>query len=81
MNVTIEVMSKLCAYKMLLVDYLCTGLAYVGFATEKELNQAIGRNKNFIGGKRIFLKKADKETVEETVVDEKPRPWEIKQVP
>ena len=56
------------------------GLAYVGFSSEKDMNQALGRNKNFIGGKRIFLKTADKVPMEEPVTEDKPRPWEIKQV-
>lgn len=53
------------------------GIAYVGFKTEQDLDQALRRNKNFIGGKRIFLKKAEAEDIE-TEKPEKPRPWELK---
>ena len=52
----------------------------MGFNSEKDLHQALGRNKNFIGGKRIYLKTADKVPMEEPVVGDKPRPWEAKQV-
>ena len=52
----------------------------MGFSSEKDLNQALGRNKNFIGGKRIYLKTADKVPIEAPVVEDKPRPWELKQV-
>ena len=49
----------------------------MGFESESDLEQGLRRNKNFIGGKRIFLKKCDQEQVDipET---EKPRPWEVK---
>ena len=58
--------------------YLCvSGIAYVGFKTEKDLDQALRRNKNFIGGKRVFLKTAETEEVE-PVEAESPRPWELK---
>ena len=58
--------------------YLCvSGIAYVGFKTEKDLDQALRRNKNFIGGKRVFLKTAETEEVEPVEV-EAPRPWELK---
>jgi len=57
--------------------FVCLGIAYVGFKTEKDLEQALRKNKNFIGGKRVFLKKADSEEIQPTV-DDKPRPWELK---
>ncbi|XP_052219695.1 probable RNA-binding protein 19 isoform X2 [Dreissena polymorpha] len=54
------------------------GIAYVGFKTESELEQALRRNKNFIGGNRVFLKKAESEEMLQQ--DEgKQRPWELKQ--
>ncbi|XP_053375079.1 probable RNA-binding protein 19 isoform X2 [Mercenaria mercenaria] len=53
------------------------GIAYVGFETENDLEQGLRRNKNFIGGKRIFLKKCDNDQVD-IPEPEKPRPWEIK---
>lgn len=55
------------------------GVAFVGFGSEKELDQAYGRNKNFLGGKRIFLKKTQTELTTEEVKEDVPRPWELKQ--
>lgn len=42
------------------------GVAYVDFSSEKDLNDAMRRNKNFIKSKRVYLKKC--ETGEETAV-------------
>ena len=56
------------------------GVAFVGFGSEKDLDQAYGRNKNFLGGKRIFLKKTQTELTTEEVKEDVPRPWELKQV-
>ncbi|KAH9524247.1 putative RNA-binding protein 19 [Bulinus truncatus] len=53
------------------------GVAFVEFATEKEQEQALGRNKNFINGKKIFLKKSTDELQTEKKVAAPP-PWELK---
>ncbi|KAK7475665.1 hypothetical protein BaRGS_00033091 [Batillaria attramentaria] len=53
------------------------GIAFVEFRSEKDLEAAMGRNKNFIGGKKIFLKKVTEE-IAEAPKEEKPRPWELK---
>lgn len=42
------------------------GVAYVDFSSEKDLNDAMRRNKNFIKSKRVYLKKC--ETGEDTAV-------------
>ncbi|GFO19800.1 multiple RNA-binding domain-containing protein 1 [Plakobranchus ocellatus] len=53
------------------------GVAFVEFATAKELDQGMGRNKNFINGKKIFLKKSA-EAAEQAVKPVTPAPWELK---
>ena len=53
------------------------GIAYVSFDCEEDVVKALGRNKNFIGGKRIFVNRYKVETVE-SKNGEKPRPWENK---
>ncbi|XP_005105065.1 probable RNA-binding protein 19 [Aplysia californica] len=52
------------------------GVAFVEFSTEKDLEQAMGRNKNFINGKKIFLKKSAEEVVEKKA--SAPPVWEVK---
>ncbi|KAK3600296.1 hypothetical protein CHS0354_027139 [Potamilus streckersoni] len=55
------------------------GIAYVEFANEKDLEQAMRRNKNFIGGKRIYLKKSEiEDSAAETTVEDSTKPWERK---
>ncbi|WAR01970.1 RBM19-like protein [Mya arenaria] len=49
----------------------------MGFKTEKDLDEALRKNKNFIGGKRVFLKKAESEEMPKSE-PEKLRPWELK---
>jgi len=38
------------------------GIAYVGFATEKEWKNAINKNKSFLGSNQIFVMRYDKQT-------------------
>ncbi|XP_074640760.1 putative RNA-binding protein 19 [Tubulanus polymorphus] len=57
------------------------GVAYVDFVTEKEQDQAARRNKNFLDGKKVHVKKmlsGTPEEEEELLVEDEPRPWEIK---
>ncbi|BFZ04762.1 hypothetical protein BsWGS_07801 [Bradybaena similaris] len=53
------------------------GVAFVEFPSQKEQEQAMGRNKNFISGKKIFLKKSTEEKPAEkkTIT---PAPWTLK---
>ncbi|KAL4223638.1 putative RNA-binding protein 19 [Mactra antiquata] len=53
------------------------GTAYVGFKTQNELDQALRRNKNYIAGKKIYLKVAEKEHQEVVEPDIQPA-WELK---
>uniref|UniRef100_A0A0B6ZN92 RRM domain-containing protein n=1 Tax=Arion vulgaris TaxID=1028688 RepID=A0A0B6ZN92_9EUPU len=53
------------------------GVAFVEFATQKEQDQALGRNKNFINGKKVFLKKSTDEASQEKKVIT-PAPWTVK---
>ncbi|XP_013085618.2 probable RNA-binding protein 19 isoform X1 [Biomphalaria glabrata] len=53
------------------------GVAFVEFGAEKEQEQAMGRNKNFINNKKIFLKKSTEEVAPEKKVVAPP-PWELK---
>lgn len=41
------------------------GVAFIEFKTEKEWDEAMRKNKLFIGGKRIFLKKIKEDTLED----------------
>ncbi|XP_015516900.2 probable RNA-binding protein 19 [Neodiprion lecontei] len=42
------------------------GIAYVGFKTEKQLKQALNKNKSFLDGKRLFVMKYEaKDTVDD----------------
>ncbi|CAG2241255.1 MRD1 [Mytilus edulis] len=41
------------------------GVAFIDFSTEKEWDEAMRKNKLFIGGKRILLKKMKEDTVED----------------
>lgn len=52
------------------------GVATVEFKTEKDTDQAMRKNKNFISSKRIFLYKVKKDV--QGQVEEKSRPWELK---
>ncbi|CAG5132481.1 unnamed protein product [Candidula unifasciata] len=52
------------------------GVAFVDLPSQKEQEQAMGRNKNFINGKKIFLKKSADETPTEKKVT--PAPWTLK---
>ncbi|XP_041348002.1 probable RNA-binding protein 19 isoform X2 [Gigantopelta aegis] len=54
------------------------GVAYVEFANEKVLEQAMGRNKNFIGTHRVFLKQSKQSDETADVAEPKPKPWELK---
>jgi len=51
------------------------GTAVIEFATEKDVEQAMGRNKNYISGKKIILKKSAAERIE---VKPKVPVWEVK---
>ncbi|CAH1403451.1 unnamed protein product [Nezara viridula] len=46
------------------------GVAYVGFQTEKELRQAMVKNKTFLSGKQLLFRK-----VEEKIQSKKPDKW------
>lgn len=55
------------------------GIAFVTFKNEKDLAEGLKRNKNFIGGKRVFLKKSIQEESGAPVQwEDIPRPWEMK---
>lgn len=54
------------------------GIAYVDFNTDTDLDQAMRRNKNFINGKRIFLKKCQEEEIDVSIATTQ-RPWESKE--
>ncbi|XP_033748627.1 probable RNA-binding protein 19 [Pecten maximus] len=55
------------------------GIAYVSFKNEKDIEEAMKKNKNFIGGKRIFLKKCTQAEQGAPVQwEDVPRPWELK---
>ncbi|XP_063989754.1 probable RNA-binding protein 19 [Diachasmimorpha longicaudata] len=43
--------------KSIRVPQKIKGIAYVGFATEKQRNQALNKDKSFLEGKRIFITK------------------------
>ncbi|CAL1543363.1 unnamed protein product [Lymnaea stagnalis] len=53
------------------------GVAFVEFGSEKEQEQGMGRNKNFLNGKKIYLKKSTEEVAPEKKVIAPP-PWELK---
>ncbi|GFS21777.1 multiple RNA-binding domain-containing protein 1 [Elysia marginata] len=53
------------------------GVAFVEFPSTKEMEQGMGRNKNFINGKKIFLKKSA-DAVQPTAKPVSPAPWELK---
>ncbi|KAK3800179.1 hypothetical protein RRG08_016286 [Elysia crispata] len=53
------------------------GVAFVEFPSTKEMEQGMGRNKNFINGKKIFLKKSA-DAAAPTVKPVAPAPWELK---
>jgi hypothetical protein len=54
------------------------GVAYAEFVSEKDLEQALRRNKSFIGTKKVFLKKAEGESVAEGPQGSQLKPWEAK---
>ncbi|XP_061189659.1 probable RNA-binding protein 19 isoform X2 [Saccostrea echinata] len=47
------------------------GVAYVDFSSEKDLNDAMRRNKNYIKSKRVYLKKCEKGDVTQLKDEEK----------
>ncbi|XP_064648484.1 probable RNA-binding protein 19 [Lineus longissimus] len=54
------------------------GVAYAEFVTENDLEQALRRNKSFIGTKKVFLKKVEFENVAEGPKGKQLKPWEAK---
>ncbi|ESO92623.1 hypothetical protein LOTGIDRAFT_190610 [Lottia gigantea] len=52
------------------------GVAYIDFFTEKDMEQAQKRSKNFINGKKVIIKKLGEKMVD--VEPKKTRPWEVK---
>ncbi|CAC5419503.1 MRD1 [Mytilus coruscus] len=48
------------------------GVAFIDFGTEKEWDEAMRKNKLFIGGKRILLKKMKEDTVEDVTENQAP---------
>ncbi|XP_070204200.1 probable RNA-binding protein 19 isoform X2 [Littorina saxatilis] len=54
------------------------GVAFVECRSEKDLEAALGKNKSFIGKKKVFLKRIFEEIPTAPEVKEKPRPWELK---
>ncbi|EEB14728.1 RNA binding motif protein, putative [Pediculus humanus corporis] len=50
------------------------GTVFCGFKTEKEMKQALRKNKSFLGGKRIYVSEVRKDNMAE--VNEKEKKWE-----
>ncbi|XP_046390578.1 probable RNA-binding protein 19 [Ischnura elegans] len=53
------------------------GIAYVGFRTEKELKQALGKNKGFLAGRQIMVNKYEEKDKKEAE-DQDKSPWNWK---
>ncbi|KAL8565912.1 hypothetical protein ACOMHN_000489 [Nucella lapillus] len=58
---------------------MAIGIAFVECISEKDLEAALGKNKNFIGKHKVYLTRVfDKLPTEKPTVNAKPKPWELK---